>query len=131
MEELSQFSVDQTAQSLPCSILEIPHAGLDGCLRMLQACFRKQMFGAAYKVRTLPSPSITHPETAAKMVAPSFYTFLAAVAVALFAEHARAGTVRISPESQFGERRRQYLKVHLVVDYLLLTSKFCHSINFL
>ena len=95
--------------------------------------------GSAYKVRTVAPPSITHPKTAAKMVAASsYYAFLAAVAVAFFAV-ARAGTVRISPESELGERHRQYksLKleqtrvVHLIGDYLLLTSKFCHSINFL
>ena len=41
MEEPSQFSVGQTAQSLTCSIMEKPHTGLDDCLRMLQECFRK------------------------------------------------------------------------------------------
>ena len=43
MEEPSQFSMGQTAQSLACSIVEKPHAGLDDCLRMLQACFTKRM----------------------------------------------------------------------------------------
>ena len=43
MEEPSQFSVGQTAQSLTSSIIEKPHTGLDDCLRMLQACFRKKM----------------------------------------------------------------------------------------
>ena len=43
MERPSQFSVGQTAQSLTCSIMEKPHAGLDDCLRMLQSCFRKRM----------------------------------------------------------------------------------------
>ena len=43
MEEPSQFSVGQTAQSLACSIMEKPHTGLDDCMRMLQACFRKRM----------------------------------------------------------------------------------------
>ena len=43
MEGPSLFSVGQTAQSLTCSIMEKPHAGLDDCLRMLQACFRKRI----------------------------------------------------------------------------------------
>ena len=30
----------QTAQSLPCSIMEIPHAGLDECPRIILSCFR-------------------------------------------------------------------------------------------
>ena len=42
LEESSQFSVGQTAQSLTCSIIEKPHTGLDDCLRV-QACFRKRM----------------------------------------------------------------------------------------
>ena len=42
-EEPSQFSVSQTAQSPTCSIMEKPHTGLDECLRMLQACFRRMM----------------------------------------------------------------------------------------
>ena len=45
MEEPSQFSMGHTAQSLTCSIMEKPHTGLDDCLRMLQACFRKRMSG--------------------------------------------------------------------------------------
>ena len=44
MEEPSQFSMDQTAQSLTCAIMEKPHTGLDYCLNMLLACFRKRMF---------------------------------------------------------------------------------------
>ena len=43
MEEPSQFSVGQAAQSLICSIMEKPQSGLDDCLRVLQACFRKRM----------------------------------------------------------------------------------------
>ena len=43
MEEPSQFPVGETAQSLDCSIMEKPHSGLDDCLRVLQACFRKRM----------------------------------------------------------------------------------------
>ena len=45
MEAPGKFSVGQTAESLTCSILEKPHTGLDDCLRMLQACFRKRMSG--------------------------------------------------------------------------------------
>ena len=33
----------QKVQSLTCSIIEKPHTGLDDCLRMLQACFRRRM----------------------------------------------------------------------------------------
>ena len=43
MEEPSQFSIGETAQSHTCSITEKPHTWLDECLRMLQACFRKRM----------------------------------------------------------------------------------------
>ena len=39
----SQFSMGQTAQSITCSIMEKPHAGLDDCLNMLLSCFRKRM----------------------------------------------------------------------------------------
>ena len=42
MEVPSQFSVGKTAQSLTCYIIEKPHTGLDECLNMLQACFRKK-----------------------------------------------------------------------------------------
>ena len=42
-EETRQFSMGQTAQSRTCSIMEKPHTGLDDCLRMLPACFRKRM----------------------------------------------------------------------------------------
>ena len=45
MEEPIQFSVDQTAQSLACSIMEKPKIGLDDCLRILLSCFRKRMSG--------------------------------------------------------------------------------------
>ena len=45
MEGASQFSVGQTAQSLTCSIMEKPLTGLDDCLIVLQACFRKRMSG--------------------------------------------------------------------------------------
>ena len=45
MEEPSQFSVDQTAQSLTCFITERPHTGLFDCLRILLSCFRKRMSG--------------------------------------------------------------------------------------
>ena len=45
MEEPSQFSVGQTAQSLTCSIMDKPHTGLEDCLRMLLSCFRKRMPG--------------------------------------------------------------------------------------
>ena len=40
MEEPSQFSVGQNAQSLTCSIMEKPHTGLDECLGILLLCFR-------------------------------------------------------------------------------------------
>ena len=43
MEEPSQFSVGQTAQSLTCPIVEKPHTELDNCLKMLLTCFRKRM----------------------------------------------------------------------------------------
>ena len=43
MEEPSQFSMGQTAQSLTCPIMEKQHTGLDDCLRMLLACSRKRM----------------------------------------------------------------------------------------
>ena len=42
MEGPSQFSKGQTAQGLTCSIMEKPLTGLVDCLRMLQACFRKE-----------------------------------------------------------------------------------------
>ena len=51
MEAPGKFSVGQTAESLTCSILEKPHTGLDDCLRMLQACFRKRMSGCGYSVK--------------------------------------------------------------------------------
>ena len=41
MEEPSQFSVGQTAQSLTCSIVEKPHTSLDDCLNMLLSYFKK------------------------------------------------------------------------------------------
>ena len=40
MEEPSQFSVGQTAQSLTCSIIDKPHTGLDECPTILLSCFR-------------------------------------------------------------------------------------------
>ena len=43
IEEPSQFSMGQTAQSLTCSIMEKPRTGLDDCLRVLQACLKKRM----------------------------------------------------------------------------------------
>ena len=43
MEEPSQFSVGQTAQSLTCSIMEKSHTGFDDCLRILLSCLRKRM----------------------------------------------------------------------------------------
>ena len=43
MEEPKQFSVGKTAQSLTCTIMEKPHAGLGDCLNMLLSCFRKRM----------------------------------------------------------------------------------------
>ena len=43
MEEPSQFSIGQTAQSLTHSIMEKPHIMLDDCLNMLLSCFRKRM----------------------------------------------------------------------------------------
>ena len=46
MEEPSQFSVGQTAQCQTCSIMEKPGTGLDDCLNMLMACFRKGMSAA-------------------------------------------------------------------------------------
>ena len=51
MGEPSQFSVGQTAQSLICSIMEKPLTGLDDCLNMLLACFRKRM--------SAPRPSLS------------------------------------------------------------------------
>ena len=45
MEEPSQFSVGQTAQSLTCSFMEKPHTVLDDCLRILLSCFRKKRSG--------------------------------------------------------------------------------------
>ena len=58
MEEPSQFSMGQTAQSLACSIAEKPHAGLDDCLNMLLACFRKMMSAS---FRSLPSEDNNFP----------------------------------------------------------------------
>ena len=60
MEEPSQFSVGQTAQSLTCSIMENPHTGLDDYLNVLMACFRATMFATdpTYKegrLRTMPT----------------------------------------------------------------------------
>ena len=43
MEEPSQFSVGQTAQSLTCYIIEKPHTGFKDCLNMLLSYFRKRM----------------------------------------------------------------------------------------
>ena len=43
MEEASQFSAGQTAQIITCSIMDKPLTGLDDCLNMLLACFRKRM----------------------------------------------------------------------------------------
>ena len=52
IEEPSQFSVGQTTQSITCSILEIPHTGLDYCLDMLLlSCFRKRMSATGQCVR--------------------------------------------------------------------------------
>ena len=45
MEDPSQFSMDQTAQSLTCSLMAKPHTGSDDCLRVLLSCFRKRMSG--------------------------------------------------------------------------------------
>ena len=56
MEEPSQFSVGQTAQSLTCSIMEKPLAGLDDCLDMLLSCFRKRMSGLDVLVQAVPGP---------------------------------------------------------------------------
>ena len=44
-EEPSQFSVDQIAQSLTCSVMEKPHTGLDDSLNLLRSCFGKRMSG--------------------------------------------------------------------------------------
>ena len=41
MEEPSQFSVGQTAQSLTYSIMEKPHTGLDECLSILRLALEK------------------------------------------------------------------------------------------
>ena len=43
--------VGQISQSLTCSITEKPHTGLDDCLNILLACFRKRMSGQQYVVR--------------------------------------------------------------------------------
>ena len=65
MEEPSQFSMGQTAQSLTCSIMEKPRTGLDGCLRMLQACFRKRMSDFRASTTRDPNEIIeTEPEEA-------------------------------------------------------------------
>ena len=45
IEEPSQFSAGQTAQTITYSIKEKPHMGLYDCLRMLQACFRQRKSG--------------------------------------------------------------------------------------
>ena len=42
MEEPSQFSLGQKAQSLTCSIMEKPHSGLDGSRRMLLHALEKR-----------------------------------------------------------------------------------------
>ena len=55
MEELSQFSVGLTEQSITCSIKEKPHTGLDDCLRILLSCFRKKM-----SVWQSCTPTLTH-----------------------------------------------------------------------
>ena len=57
MEEPSQFSMGQTAQSLTCSITEKPHTGLDDCLNMLLSCFRKRMSGTWYQTRVTYTPA--------------------------------------------------------------------------
>ena len=41
----AKFSMDQTAQSLTCSIMEIPHTGLDECAKFLLSCFRARNSG--------------------------------------------------------------------------------------
>ena len=43
MEEPSQFSEGQTAQSLTCSIMDKQHTGLDDCQRKLLPCFSERM----------------------------------------------------------------------------------------
>ena len=43
MEEPIRSPVGQTAQSLTCSNMEKPHAGLEDCLNMLLSCFRTRM----------------------------------------------------------------------------------------
>ena len=57
------FSVGQTATSLTCSIMETPHTGLDDCLRMLQACFRKRMSGFRMPLENLQSARALHEPT--------------------------------------------------------------------
>ena len=43
MEEPSQFSEGQTAQSLTCSIMDKQQTGLDDCQRKLLPCFSERM----------------------------------------------------------------------------------------
>ena len=55
-EDPRQFSMGQTAQSLTCSIMGKPLAGLDDCLDMLLSCFRKRMSGLDVLVQAVPGP---------------------------------------------------------------------------
>ena len=65
MEQPSQFSVGQTAQSLNYSIMENPHAGLNDSLKILLACFRKRMSASGS-----PSMRSTSPGAEAETGAP-------------------------------------------------------------
>ena len=56
MEEPSQFSVAQTAQSLTCSIMEKPRTGLDDCLIILLPCFKKRCIAALSNATNLALP---------------------------------------------------------------------------
>ena len=53
----SQASSSCTVQSLTCSIIEKQHTGLDDCLNVLLACFRKRMSVSNVKSVTLCRPA--------------------------------------------------------------------------
>ena len=59
-EEPSQFFMGQTAQSLICSIMEKPRAGLDECSRILLACFRARNSACRSQTSRGPSHSPWH-----------------------------------------------------------------------
>ena len=61
MEEPSPFFVGQTAQSLTSSIMEKPHTGLDDCLNMLLASFRKRMSDCRRRIRMREEEEVRPP----------------------------------------------------------------------